>query len=187
MTKLSNQWKCDIGERLRRNMKKIDITQFCAKDAFANQNIKNPWSIDGYTYATDRILLIRIPYDERWPDDTGPKLRGISFRFEPLSREKCSLIMPSSFDFCYCDEVEAMPCDSEPCDCECRWIEPKGVQQQTGFLFNQSIVYKIKDFTGLQFWFPTYSESIRKIDPLPAYFEFDGGAGLCMGMIENDL
>jgi hypothetical protein len=140
----------------------IDLTRFCNKDSYA-KTCRHPFSHEGYTYATDGTLIIRVPkvkgYKEvmRLPWNQGPH-----FVFERKKRISTNLRLPEEYTY-YCTGR----------------IESKGVTQNFGFLLNQRIIYKLKDLPNLKIYLP----HTPYVDVNQMFFEFTGGCGLAMGMM----
>lgn len=155
----------------------IDLQQFCKQDDEGwSECLKKPFTRDGFTYATDGTILLRMPHvpgSPSWPD-IGPDFNpdDLRYQFEPGDRMIADLIIPD--EFTYDDfEVEDYSCGMV-CDLE---MEHKAIIQANGFKLNQRIIFKIKDLPGLKTYFPIPTDKRNQM-----YFEAGDIQGLAMGM-----
>lgn len=110
----------------------IDLTKFCSNDPF-RPALGTPWSRDGYTFAINGVVVIRVAERPDVPDQEGlPNLDLMQKEFQricafrpwrfvlPLppaaTQEKC--------DACYGRGTEH---DCPDCECECEYCEGRGV------------------------------------------------------------
>lgn len=160
----------------------MNILRFCWPDD-TRPHLQKPWTRDGYTYASDGGIIIRVPAMDEWKDDTGPLLNDF-FKFEPGFREEAILNVPIRWDYETCDdELCSIGEPSKHCTA-CFGtgyvLQSKPIAQHNGFKLNQIYVDKIRELKGLKTYFPDPELILPGKDS--CYFEFDGGCGIVMGM-----
>ncbi len=164
-------------------MTKDDLKKFAANDRTDSSSIKNPWSIDSHSMATNGYILIRIPRLEEIP--------------ESAKAPDCTNLWPKDQPQEWF-EIPDLPTDEyKPCE-ECRGKgkvrhgkgEPLKLCedcQGTGKekILNQKISIGCAIFGG---WLLRLLKILPKVQigPMqeyqPAWIRFDGGDGLIMPM-----
>lgn len=163
----------------------MNLLKFCWPDEDTRPSIQKPFTRNGYTYAGDGGILVKVPQMDEWPDDNGPPLDGDFFTFAPGHREEAILNIPIRWDYETCDDEL---CLIGPPSMHCRScfgtgfvLRSKEVVQHGGFKLNQIYVDKIRELKDLRTWFPDPFNP-PKHEKDTCYFAFDGGCGLIMGM-----
>ncbi len=161
---------------------KDDLMKFVNPDEnWHRHHIDKPWSRDGFTYATNGHIIIRVPLLPDVPEDK--EAPGTDFLFKKVPIPDTWLPIPELpepiFEVCdlcggaekYWDRSEKK---WEPCDCHGEQIE-KMVEIKVGEITYQAQYLRLLD--GLQkcVMAPTTDDD-------PAWFKFDGGTGFLMPM-----
>jgi hypothetical protein len=165
----------------------IDLQPFCADPEIYRRAINAPWSRDGYTFATDGALLIRVPYRAEVEDREGaPQVMGnrigAIFAREPADWFDIPEFPPPASDECKECEGDGWVSPRTQYnvydDQECKTCDGKGRVQQDkpveigGFYFADRLLTILRQLPNV------------KIGPLgpndAARVTFDGGDGLLM-------
>jgi len=97
----------------------IDLQPFCWPDN-TRPTIQTPWTADGFTYATDGLICIRVPALPEVTRSDGPNAPKMFARMDPLSEENAvplaSITIPDPIPCVTCDggRIKEFPCDE--CD-----------------------------------------------------------------------
>lgn len=156
----------------------IDLQEFCSDRKF----IDRPWSRDGYTYATNGVIIVRVPFVKGVEDNpSAPSLKELSF-----DREVTEWLTPQIEKV---EPIECSECDGkgyytcQECGTEdifCKNCGGKGallpqVEVKVGRLtFSNHILQLIADLPDIK---------IENRDPepyIPVKFVFEGGDGMIM-------
>ena len=166
--------------------KQIDLTVFCSGPD--RPIFMTPWTRDGYTYATDGHVLVRVPHWDDIPNnDKAPDVAGrYAFKKPVAEPVEIPALPPPELEPCpWCDDEE----DGEECfGCtearNCTGWKGGGIVRKRvevtvgGVLYADRYIELIKELPGLKFYPAPYSGANRKANA--AYFTFDGGDGLLM-------
>jgi hypothetical protein len=146
-----------------------------------NEALLKPWSRDGYTFATDGRIAVRLPEVEGIPDN--PKAPDVMKIWPKEPDEYIDLpdIPPVTVDPCpwCCDYEKHEVCE----ECGGTGFMEKAVSVRVGpTLYSNIYLDMIKDLPGLKFG-PHVAEK-GGTRPPPAIFKFVGGEGLLMPCFE---
>lgn len=167
-------------------MNTIDLTPFCSVDE-TRMAINTPFVFNGWKYATDGRVCVRVPTDE--PDDSN----------EPYKRPDASDLFKGfdvsgleTFVIPTLDGVQEKRCPScngngySICDHghdhECEDCDKTGVLEEWpkkeigGQTFSERYLAKVVNLPGLQF----FAQSANMEALKPAFFTFDNGQGLLL-------
>lgn len=162
----------------------IDLQPFCSKDETRYQLTK-PWSRDGYTWATDGRVLLRIPGVHAEPNPEAPNAEKLGTFFStgpeitmpkiPFLETKPCAWCKGRGRVCTCDFCDNKACICDGCDGTGKIEKAVSVPVGAG-RFSNHYLAKIATLPGLRL-FPSSD------DPTAAmFFIFDGGCGYLMGM-----
>ncbi len=167
----------------------MDLQPFCSVDE-TRMAICTPFVLNGWKYATDGRIAVRIPTDE--PDDSNEPYRrpNASALFEGFNVEGLQ-----SFEIPTLDGAQVIECDScngdgcAICDMghehECPDCDGDGHYEKwpekevAGRIFSERFLSKMAALPGIKFY-PTTAECSGGNPAKPALFTFDNGQGLLM-------
>ena len=163
--------------------KQIDLSVFCSGPD--RPIFMTPWTRDGYTYATDGRVLVRVPRRDDVPsNDKAPDV-AMRYAFEKPVEDPAEIpaLPPPEFEPCPWDEEDGEECAdcTEASNCT-GWKEGGIVRKRVevtvgGVLYADRYIELIKELPGLKFYPAPYNQENWKN---AAYFTFDGGEGLLM-------
>lgn len=164
----------------------IDLHRFCSKDVI-RVNLHNPISQDGFTWASDGRIAIRVPHVMDYPESKTPSVSAVFNQFF-IEDEKGELkvelpeITETEEDCRDCSGTgKAHKCPS--CDCDCDVCDGDGKQSRKvsatiligDVIFDAFYIKLISSLPGLKF-------SAKPTKDKAASFMFDGGEGILMPM-----
>lgn len=167
----------------------MDLQPFCSVDE-CRMAICTPWAFNGWKYATDGRIAVRVPTTD--PDDSNKpyKRPDASALFKGFNVEGLE-----SFEIPTLDGVMEKRCSScngngySTCDHghdhECEDCDKSGILEEWpkkeigGRLFSERFLSKMAALPGLKFY-PTTAEWLDGNPAKPALFTFDNGQGLLM-------
>lgn len=164
----------------------MNLQPFCSVDE-TRMAICTPFVFNGWKYATDGRICVRIQTDE--PDDSN----------EPCKRPNAAMLFKGfnvdgleAFEIPTLDGVKLIKCEGcggageQTCDMghdhECPDCDGDGHYEEWpkkeigGHLFSERHLSKIVNLPGLQF----FAQSANMEALKPAFFTFDNGQGLLM-------
>jgi hypothetical protein len=172
-----------------------DLLPFCAAEHnYRFASIGRPWTCEGFTYATDGRILIRVPAIEgvEWNEKAPPVAKLIA---ETVPKSVAKWVPLPVFPDPVFDECENCGGKGKwretdesgkeiglefDCD-ECiggKWPKVRPVRV-LGRLFNDHFLEEIASLPGIEIADVPYREGAA------LYFRFDGGDGLLMPMKEH--
>jgi transcription elongation factor Elf1 len=202
-----------------RNQLTIDLQPFCEVDS-VRYSIDKPFVINGYRYATDSRVLVRVPCDE--PDSVTPlpvprsagelfaKFPGERARWRPWpepeylsGKIECPTCSGRGLVECRrCDacsgkgEIECRECGQSKECAACGGYGEIGLRCKTchgagefvgpkyqpigSLIIDARLDRNIRDLLNVQFVLQRYENN-------PICFKFDGGQGLVMPMLKENL
>lgn len=164
----------------------IDLHRFCSKDRI-RVNLHHPMSQDGFTWASDGRIAIRVPHVMDYPEFKFPSVSTV-FNSCFIEDEKGELkvelpeIKETEEDCRECSgSGKAHECPN--CDCDCDVCDGDGKQSRkvsATVLIGDTIfdAFYIKLVLSL----PSLKFSAKPPKDKAASFIFDGGAGILMPM-----
>jgi hypothetical protein len=170
----------------------IDLRPFCAIGDYGVAKMDEPWVLDGWRYATDGRILVRVPAagvpntitipDHHFPP--AQKLFAESPAVEPIPWPTAPLVL-KSIECLQCDGSGRIGC--EDCDNLERCLVCGGIGYGSLPLYRKvgehmiAVAHDmiIRSLPNVR-WFP----GKHYLHPLP--FIFDGGEGRQMGLSSND-
>ncbi len=172
-------------------MRNIDIRDFCSVDE-TRMAICTPFAFNGWKYATDGRIAVRVPTDE--PDDSNkpykrPDASALFKDFNVTGLEAFEIPSLQGVEKirCYsCDGSGEQTCDMGH-DHECPECDGDGhyekwpTKEVGGIQFSERFLSKMAALPGLKFY-PTVATWTKDVPAHPAYFTFDNGQGLVMPM-----
>jgi len=169
-------------------MLNIELQDFCSTDD-CRESIMTPFVRDGWKYATDGRIMVRIKTDE--PDDSGqphkrPNAAKLFEGFDVSKLEAFNLpeLKGVENQTCrYCSGNGVQTCSlghDHDCDeCDTTGLTEKWPEQDIGKArFSERFLVKIKNLPGLRFY-PTTAET-------PALFTFDNGEGILLACVRKE-
>jgi hypothetical protein len=160
-----------------------DLKKFCWRDKNSRPYLRGPWSRDGFTYATNGHVVVRIDRlgdvaeNEKAPD-CEKIFAGIADQVELLPIPAFEIPKVESED---CEDCEGrgMEHDCPDCGCECESCEGTGQAIEKfsvtlfGVIYDAGRIKLIQSLPGLLF-------SARPPEAKAARFIFEGGDGAIM-------
>jgi hypothetical protein len=166
----------------------LDLQPFCSTDE-ARWYLTKPFSRDGFTWATNGHILVRVPLRGNIPDidkkfNQAKPIEGIEtanfftphFNLPPA---------PSTSDPCPKCEGRGSKHDCPECDCECETCDGRGDLDPERIISTRigATIYSLF-YVRQMFSLPNVELSVAeaKPDEKPLLFRFDGGVGALMPM-----
>jgi len=151
-----NKPKIEITPVLEKEKMKEILLKFCGAD---NEKTQRPFSLGDYTYATDGVVLIRVPRMSEFPEN-------------PLAPDPKKIKYKESREWHLVTDIE-MP-KTEECEKGTRRIPRRNPMNFHGILFDQKYLALLSQLPDCK---------IGKNPPGEiAPFRFSGGTGLLMSM-----
>jgi hypothetical protein len=172
----------------------LDLTPFCGKDDIRT-TLHSPWTSNGWTYATNGHMCVRVPALESVTRSDGPNIEVVWAKLLP-----CDTYSPLPEVKIAPDLLKSGPCEdcggsgvAECCTCgqdrECPTCDG-------GSLDDEPELWKVEVADGL-FFKARYYQLLRALPGLVCdlrpdatargrHFKFDGGEGIIMPMIERE-
>jgi hypothetical protein len=171
-------------------METIDLTPFCSTSKW-RPYLTRPFHIDDRTYATDGLIMVRVPRSgevelstELVPENIVEQIRQWFSTIGDMTFEPAALRLPAGgppkMVKCGACEGRGHEHDCPDCSCKCEECEGSGRVEKTVTIsadigksvFDIEIVRKIANLPGLELSTPG--------EDSPLYFRFDGGEGIVM-------
>lgn len=167
-----------------------DLKPFCSTDEM-RENLMNPWTRDGFTWATDGRVMIRVPAMDDVPENkSAPDTKTIWIfdkSTDPDFRELPQIPLNQELECPMCEgENPSGKFQCKSCGCKEVVCEKCGGTGRTtssisvplgNRLANNLYLIKLAKLPGVKIDFRD-----RENDMLPFAFIFDGGEGILMVM-----
>lgn len=160
------------------------LQSFCSTDSY-RRNLQQPFSQGGHTFATNRIILVRVPemdgIEER---SNAPDVISLFNKFFDIegARHLNKVALP---DQTVKDEP-CIACDGRGVEYECPDCDGKGrvdVNSDEGVSLSIDGTSFALKYVRMLYTLPNVRIKVNVNDPLgPTSFAFDGGDGLIMPM-----
>lgn len=172
-------------------MDDIELMPFCSTED-SRKNLMNPWSRDGFTWASNGFILIRVAYRDSVPPN--PKAPGVKEVMKchvgAVFSELPSVKWPYTprEDTCLSCRGRRFKHDCPSCYCKCLQCEGTGLDYQPvsvtirGTAFSVRYIKMIIDIPGLEFY---ASKKYLSNGYYP--FRFQGGIGVIAARNEAEL
>lgn len=161
-----------------------DLQPFCSTEN-SLEYLRRPWSKEGFTYATNGHVLIRVPRLSDVPEnDKAPNTDKIfaGTADQTATQKIPTAKIPKGRTFeCVSCEGRGTEHDCPDCTCECEECGGVGRSEEQisagilGAIYSAKYIRQLLTFPGLRF------SSSPPVDG-PARFVFDGGEGAIMPM-----
>lgn len=163
----------------------IDLKPFCT-NGYDRYQLRKPWSRDGYTYATNGRILVRVARRDDVPENAqAPDVEKLlekaqidTANFTPLPPFD---LPPEKMDECTSCGGSGCEHDCPDCNCICEDCDGSGEESHYSFIsvgifglpYAARHIAIIRDLPGVEI-----SRTAAGLNPMP--FRFDGGIGLLM-------
>jgi hypothetical protein len=161
------------------------LKAFCSTDDFRFY-LHNPWTRDGFTYACDGCIAVRIPAIEAVADNKdAPNIAVIFQRLSPGPYVSAPAIPIPPQVKTTCPDCDGEPhgihknCDS--CTCVCEGCGGAGITTRKNSVGLEGFVADAK-YLRLMWALPGLQVGPRPGEDCTWSFKFDGGDGLLIGM-----
>lgn len=166
----------------------MDLQPFCSVDE-TRASLMTPWVFNGWQYATDGRICIRIKTDEMDDSNEPYKRPDVSMLFADFNVEGLEPFEIPTLDGVIlhecedCDGTGEQTCDMghkhECPECDDGTFEEWPKKEIGGHLFSERFLSKMTALPGLKF-FPSVTTWDEGKPAHPAFFTFDNGQGLLM-------
>jgi hypothetical protein len=171
-------------------MSALDLQQFCSTEA-TRFNLNKPWSADGYTYATNGHIAVRVPQRADVPgNDKAPNAQRVLDACADQSVSPLTLKLPRErVETCLeCDGSNDRVHSCPSCDCVCAACDGRGEVSSDkeatidirGTPFALGYARMISRLPGLCFSDKPPHDVVDASKCPPSRFTFDGGEGCLM-------
>lgn len=157
-----------------------------ALELFCSRYSPKPFLLDGYVFATNPFILIRVPYASHLANlklaacQEQSLINAIRTQLDFSTKEKvltpCRNPRKYEWEVCLCVGDLGTYCG----DCFRGWrLSTKGVLQHTGIILHQEVLYKLHQIEASEQWLPRVEDHHPH---LTGYFRFRNGDGVFMRM-----
>lgn len=169
-----------------------DLKKFCSTDE-CRPNIQQPFLRDGYVWATNGQILVRIsPIEDVLEYPTAPDVAGVFQKgfVETSMRRLRAENLPDVLDPIDCEDCDGRGSehDCPSCNCRCEACDGTGMENPEKFtsvdicgaLFSLRYIRLLSELPDVMIPEKPVASILA---PMP--FKFDGGDGLLMGLKEH--